>query len=286
MPAPEQKAIPSPGTVVPSGSLIAPSGSQGAMGPTGTMGPTGPVGPPGPTRVSADSGNMAKLGSDNLISVPQASLIPLSKYFGADTGSGTAYTVSVNSDFQLVQGVLVHVIPANSSGSAPTLNVNGSGAIPLVSRGNVALGVNELVANKLFTVMYDGVSWRVLTSLTRYLSVANAGNITLDCAGFDAVVLNQSFTANTSSGMTLQHLAPGTPVRVWLSNTYTAALSWWLNWTDQLGNTGLTTQWIWSSSLTAANTATKIDSTNAQSIIANNNILLVGGVTGGQLIFL
>lgn len=58
-------ANPVPGTIVPSGSLVSPGGTQGAGGPTG---------PSGPTQVSADAGNLATLGSDNLILVPQSSI--------------------------------------------------------------------------------------------------------------------------------------------------------------------------------------------------------------------
>jgi microcystin-dependent protein len=46
-----------PGTVVPSGSLTTPGGAQGVQGPTA---------------VSADAGNIATLGSDSLIFVPNA----------------------------------------------------------------------------------------------------------------------------------------------------------------------------------------------------------------------
>jgi hypothetical protein len=48
-----------PGTVVPSGSLTTPGGAQGVQGPTA---------------VSTDAGNIATLGSDSLILVPQSSL--------------------------------------------------------------------------------------------------------------------------------------------------------------------------------------------------------------------
>src|ERR1700746_3128765 len=43
-------------------------GPAGAVGPPGS---TGPPGPTGPTAVSTDAGNLARLGSDNLVLVPQ-----------------------------------------------------------------------------------------------------------------------------------------------------------------------------------------------------------------------
>jgi hypothetical protein len=89
----------------------------------------------------------------------------LSKYYGADIGSSTAYVVNVNTDFQLVQGVVVFVVPANSSGASPTLNVNGTGAIGLVNRANAAITANQIVANTMFAVMYDGVKYRIFTPI-------------------------------------------------------------------------------------------------------------------------
>src|SRR5689334_22298575 len=113
---------PNPGTVVPSGSLITPSGSMGAQGPVG------------PTGVSANVGNLAQLGSDNLVLVPQNTVQGLSKYYGLDTGTATALVVSVAADFRLVSGVVVWVVPANNCGASPTLNVNSTGLVPIVNR--------------------------------------------------------------------------------------------------------------------------------------------------------
>lgn len=56
---------PVPGTIVPTGALVSPGGTQGAGGP---------MGPNGPTVVSADAGNIATLGSDNLILVPRSTI--------------------------------------------------------------------------------------------------------------------------------------------------------------------------------------------------------------------
>jgi hypothetical protein len=60
-----------PGTVVSTGSGVGPGGDIGSPGATGT---TGATGSPGPSAVSADAGNLATLGSDSLISVPQSSI--------------------------------------------------------------------------------------------------------------------------------------------------------------------------------------------------------------------
>jgi len=51
-----------------------PQGPQGSTGSTGATGSQGPQGPPGPSSVSTDAGNIATLGSDNLVLVPQSQI--------------------------------------------------------------------------------------------------------------------------------------------------------------------------------------------------------------------
>jgi len=57
-----------PGTNVPSGVNVTPGGAQGVQGLTGVQGP------PGPSAVSTDAGNIAQLGSDSKILVPQSQI--------------------------------------------------------------------------------------------------------------------------------------------------------------------------------------------------------------------
>jgi len=60
-----------PGQTGPSG----PQGTPGSPGPPGTTGPVGPIGatgPAGPTRVSGDTPNLSRQGSDNFIFTPDA----------------------------------------------------------------------------------------------------------------------------------------------------------------------------------------------------------------------
>ena len=58
-------------------------GPQGEAGADGAPGADGPQGPPGPTVVSADAGNLAALGSDSLLYVPQAALDALTARIAA-----------------------------------------------------------------------------------------------------------------------------------------------------------------------------------------------------------
>jgi hypothetical protein len=57
-------------------------GPQGQRGVTGLTGDTGPQGVPGPTAVSSDAGNLATIGVDNLLLVPNTS-----RFLGVTDGS-------------------------------------------------------------------------------------------------------------------------------------------------------------------------------------------------------
>jgi Collagen triple helix repeat (20 copies) len=312
MPQATQEAA-TPGAVVGAGALISPGGDQGpagVIGPTGIQGATGPAGPqgatgpqgiqgvagpagptgpqgvPGPAGISTDAGNLAKAGSDGLILVPTSAIPPLSKYYGVDTGTATAYVVSVNSDFQLVAGVVVYVVPSNGSGANPTLNVNGTGAKPLVNRANIAIGTyssNEIAINRMFGAMYDGTNWRVITPLVRLINTASA-NLTIECAGFDGVT--GFFQFSVGNGITLAHLTPGIPITIWLYNSAAAAQPWYVNWTNLSGGGGNVTAWIWANSLTAGAGGVRIDSTNTQSLPPGMMFLVGSLFSNNQLYFI
>ena len=58
----------------------------------GVAGSTGGIGPAGPTSVSANAGNLAKLGTDNLLLVPAVHTLPIT----IQPASGTAATLTLN----------------------------------------------------------------------------------------------------------------------------------------------------------------------------------------------
>ena len=74
-----------------------------------------------------------------------------------------AKTVDMDG-FKLNEGVTIHVkfANANSAGS-PTLNINDTGAKPIVQYGTTAVGTsNETTgwyAGAILTLTYDGTSW-------------------------------------------------------------------------------------------------------------------------------
>src|SRR5215467_4329319 len=99
-----------PGTVVPSGSLITPSGDQG---PTGAQGPTGPA---GGTSVSANANNKATLGTDSLVLV-----------------QGTAAGVAATTHAQTVSGDDPQLTNARTPTSHQASHVSGTDQIPSAS---------------------------------------------------------------------------------------------------------------------------------------------------------
>ena len=231
---------PNPGTVVPSGSLITPSGTMGAQGPTG------------PTGVSVNAGNLAQLGTDNLVLVPQNTVQGLSKYYGSDTGTSTALVVSVNSDFQLVRGVVVWVVPANICGASPTLNVNGTGATPIVNRASIAISASEIVQGKMIGVVYDGSSWRTITPVARRYNATNPGSVNLECAGYDSVSTYIIFTVSGGTGLTLLHVGEGVPITVVFANSYSSPNPFWVKATLPNGAATSSNLWIGQNALTGA----------------------------------
>jgi hypothetical protein len=208
-------AIPGVGTVVPSGSLVTPSG------------PVGPVGAQGASTLSTNAGNLAVLGTDNLILVSQSTIVGLGKYVGSDSTNSNAYAITVNTDFRLILGATILFKVAITNTGAPTLNVNGTGALPICNKAAVALAANELRPNTWLTAFYDGTNWDVMTSLAR-LYGAFTGNLTLECAGFDAIAVNNNTAANFN--LTLNHVPYGIPIGIKIYGagaavTYTIAIT-------------------------------------------------------------
>jgi hypothetical protein len=63
-------ANPIPGTTVPIGKAVTPSGGKGLQGPTGPAGAGGAAGAAGPVTVSTDAQNQSKLGTDSGLWAP------------------------------------------------------------------------------------------------------------------------------------------------------------------------------------------------------------------------
>ena len=93
-------------------------------------------------------------------------LVGSTLYGTCGTASGTVAKVGTLSNFDaLLTGVTVHLKMTNSNtASAPTLNVNGTGAKPIVRYGTTAVGTTATTswyAGSVVSFTYDGTSWVV-----------------------------------------------------------------------------------------------------------------------------
>lgn len=93
--------------------------------------------------------------------------IALTNSFYAVCGTAASTKAKVINDligFQLKTGVTVHVkFTYANSASAPTLNINGTGAKPIVLYGTSAIGTTNATsgwyAGAVVSLTYDGTSW-------------------------------------------------------------------------------------------------------------------------------
>ena len=130
------------------------TGSQGPQGVPGATGSTGPQGPAGPSAVSANAGNQAVLGTDNLIFVPAATgavnpgtWTNLAYSTGWTLGTTAQYRVETNGSFQklIAQGIISY-----ASGAASLAFTLPVGARPSVTRGCVVAGFDSTGDAQLF----------------------------------------------------------------------------------------------------------------------------------------
>lgn len=155
-----------------------PQGPQGEPGPQGEAGPIGPQGPAGSDADVTAENIKTALGYTpadqtevNTLSDDVANL----KENGTGTGSnGILYGVcstapnaknkEVSIDgFTLKEGVPILVkFTSSNSIYAPTLNVNGTGAIPMCKSGNTVISAGSddgWAAGAVILLVYDGTSW-------------------------------------------------------------------------------------------------------------------------------
>ena len=138
-----------PGTVIPSGVLVSPGGGQG---------------PQGITAVSADSGNLAVLGSDNLVSVPTSNVTPV--IWSVRLRSFNAIG---NGNFEVDQRNVGTVVVSPSAGTyiIDRWSKGGSGTYTVNMRQNVQVsgtgaglayvpGTNFRISNSWLQVVLTG----------------------------------------------------------------------------------------------------------------------------------
>jgi hypothetical protein len=122
------------------------AGAQGVQGPVGLTGAPGAQGPAGPTAVSANAGNLAKLGTDNLILVPDSAV-----HAGVTDGSNAAagkigeqLSASITTAVNLTSGAAANVgslalTPGDWSVSGVIVFAEAANTVPTMLAAAVSL---------------------------------------------------------------------------------------------------------------------------------------------------
>jgi hypothetical protein len=233
--------------------------------------------------LQASGQNGVFLRGDNTWAAPPAGGGGGAGYYGTDTTNSLNYVVTVGAGFALTAGVVVYVLPTNSnSGANPTLNVNGTGVKAIVTRGNAALVFpDEIGAAKLFGVMYDGTSWRLVTPVFRSYSQNDPNTATIECAGFDGINAYAGLTGSSagSQHITLAHLKSGIPVVLSFYNASGGNRTIIVSVTDEAG----TAQSVYASFSTGPGGASFNDFGSPQTMGNNMILTMVGSLMGWVL---
>lgn len=86
------------------------------------------------------------------------------QYLGTTGGTATAYTVSPTPAITALTTGACYFVKFNAanSGTTPTLQVNSTAATTIVKRASTALAANDITANAIGQVCYDGTNFELL----------------------------------------------------------------------------------------------------------------------------
>lgn len=232
------------GSNVGSGTLVAPSGAAGPSGPQGLGGPPG------------------------------------GDFYGTDTTNNGTYAVTVASGFGLVTAVVVFFSVSTENPAAnPTLNVNNTGAKPLVTKGGLALNQLDVRPNRVHGVFYDGTNWCFFTYLTRYYYYTAAATLSCNCLGYDKLYMFLNMSSSGTLAVTLNNLGIGATVMLRFFNAASgSAISYTVAATNEAGTS---TPVIYVPAGVAGGAPTSLST--AASIANNACVFLVGAVDANNL---
>ncbi len=104
-------------------------------------------------------------------------------YGGVDTGIANAYVLNFVSNFTAyADGIVIYWIPSNSNTGASTINVNGLGPVAITNQDGSALTAGQIQANQVAQIIYKGVGFQLLSSL----SVISTGTFNMAFTGFSS----------------------------------------------------------------------------------------------------
>lgn len=123
----------------------------------------------------------------------------ITHYGACSTAAGTAAKTVSLTNFTLATGARITIkFTVTNTAANPTLNVNGTGAKPIVYRGS-AIAAGYLAANRVYEFVYDGTNYALVGDIdtnTNTTYSAGAG-LTLNGTKFEHT---NSVTAGTAKG--------------------------------------------------------------------------------------
>lgn len=108
------------------------------------------------------------------------------------TGTSTLIGALVPSPTSFVPGMLVTIVPQEANVAGASLDLNGSGAYPVVKWGNVPVDSADLAIGVPSRLIFDGARYQVLTALAKPCPQGASPGGALFCIG-DSVVAEGSF---------------------------------------------------------------------------------------------
>lgn len=134
--------------------------------------------------------------------------------YAADAGSNDTYAITVEGITAYATGQTFKFKANTANTGAATLNVNSLGAKTIVKNYNATLANNDILANQLVEVIYDGTNFQMISpvsnssslsskiiSITRDMTVAS-GNVSYTGVGFTPTAL-VAITGFTAAGGTV-----------------------------------------------------------------------------------
>lgn len=84
--------------------------------------------------------------------------------YAVDTGAANAYVVTLAPALPAyITGMLIQFKAAAANTGASTININGLGAVAIKKRVNAALTANDIMANQIVTMVYDGTNFQLVS---------------------------------------------------------------------------------------------------------------------------
>lgn len=206
-----------------------------------------------------------------------------------DTGVANTYAVTLNANVtQLSKLMQVIMLASNANTGASTINVfNPSGLVGSVSitrRDGTALNANDIVANGIYYLVYDGTKFQMqanplsgtTTGQLKYIegaSIASASTVNLDAVVGNYVHITGTTTINAitlTSGMFMVVFDGSTT----LTNSSTLQLPGGANITTQAGDVAI----VWGDT-TKTIIAPYVPINPASAVVVPNGYLFGGGLT-------